>query len=387
MTDQQEDEKIKELSDRTWLRIKWVLYIGLIVVAVISFHEPGNNFLNATWNIISKIGCGMLVAGASLAAGGFLGFIFGIPSLLQNQNLTASKPTTFKYNDNLVQISDWLTKIIVGVGLTQLNIIPGKVLQLGDLLSVNFGEGAWGRNAALALIFYFLLFGFLIIYFWTRTDFTNIMKKTDDDINEVKEENKKIKEEKQEVEDQKRKLEILTDSITANRTKELVEQSLFVSDAYTIEQLKNDCSDTLKVAVDQLKEKVRDVLKNKPVNIKDDLQKDRWGGKAENNGKQISASVSDSKESGFYDILITVSNKISELNVPVAIFVHDTFGFPDNVLYVKPNSNGVAQITLTAYEAFAIGALFADGTELELDLNEQLGYPQGFYWGKEIKKS
>jgi hypothetical protein len=377
MNEQQEDEKIKELSDKTWLRIKWVLYIGLAVVAIISFHEPGNIFLNAMWTIISRIGCGLLVAGASLAAGGFLGFIFGIPSLLQNQNLTASKPTTFKYNDNLVQISDWLTKIIVGVGLTQLNIIPGKVLRLGNLLSVNFGGGDWGRNAALALIFYFLLFGFLIIYFWTRTDFTNIMKKTDDDINMVKEENKKIKGEN----------EAIKDLVASEKSKESIENNELASDISTISMLKEKSSDDLKQKLEVLKQKVKEVLPDKLIVVEDDRQKNRWGGKKENNGKQIRASVIQSRSSGFYDILITVFGKEAALDNPVAIFVHNSFEFPDDVIYVIPDSKGFAQVTLTAYEAFTVGALVADGTELELDLNEQPGYPEGFYWGKKTGSS
>ncbi len=86
-----------------------------------------------------------------------------------------------------------------------------------------------------------------------------------------------------------------------------------------------------------------------------------------------------------YDLIVTVSNiDNSPLSSPVAIFIHDSYKLPDNVVYLKPDkSSGNAQLSLLAYEAFTIGALFADGTELELDLNDQKGFPPDFYWKKE----
>lgn len=362
--------------DQTDSRMKYALWAGIAMVCLLPLHFPANNSEKSVLFIFSRIGCGLLIAGASLSAGGFLGFIFGIPNLLQSQASSGSRSAILKYNDNLVQISDWLTKIIVGVSLTQIGAIPGKVKSLGECLKWNFGGDDWGRNASLAVVFYFFLFGFLMIYFWTRTGFTIIMKYVDDDLQQKVDSLEVIL---KQTDENKQKFEKLADSEVASKTKELVNHSRVASDANSIEQLKKDSTETLKVALDQLKEKVKEVLKNKPVKTKDDLQKGRWGGKAENNGKQISASVSRSKASSFYDISIAVSDKTKGLDVPVAIFIHDSFVFPDDVIYVNPE-NGVAKVTLTAYEAFTVGALFADDTELELDLNEQKGYPEGFYW-------
>ena len=361
--------------------MKTALCVGIVMVCLLSFHNPTvDGWESLVCSIFSRIGCGLLIAGACLSAGGFLGFIFGIPNLLQNQSNSGSHSTILKYNDNLVQISDWLTKIIVGVSLTQIGYIPGKVKLLGKFLESNFGGGPWGSIAALAIVFYFFLFGFLMLYFWTRTGFTIIMKYVDDDLQQkVEDLEVKLKQTGEE----KQRFEKLADSEVANKTKDLVNHSEVASDANSIEQLKGKSTEILKVALDQLKEKVQEVLKNKPVKRKDDLQKDRWGGKAENKGKQISASVSRSKASSFYDISIAVSDKTKGLDVPVAIFIHDSFALPDDVIYVNPE-NGVAKVTLMAYEAFTVGALFADDTELELDLNEQKGYPEGFYWVKPV---
>lgn len=58
--------------------------------------------------------------------GGFLiGFLFGIPKVLQaNETVAARANPQYRVNKNLEQISDWLTKIIVGLGLVQLRSVP-----------------------------------------------------------------------------------------------------------------------------------------------------------------------------------------------------------------------------------------------------------------------
>ncbi|NII29798.1 hypothetical protein HB364_32270 [Pseudoflavitalea sp. X16] len=386
-----EDKKIEELTAKTWFRIKWVLWIGVLVVFITSLNNPGSG-LTAFPNLLARIGCGILLGGASLAAGGFLGFIFGIPSLLQNQNVNQEKATTFKYNDNLVQISDWLTKIIVGVGLTQLNKIPAKVGQLGDHLKESFGGEVWGRNASLFITFYFLLFGFLIIYFWTRTDFTTIMKKTDDDINEVKKENAQIKEEikdvkeenelvKTEIKQVKAENEQVKDTIITSKSKEEIDKNEHASDVTSLPVLENTMPDPLKQALADLTIKVKEELAKRPVTDTEDLQKNRWGGVPIKSNKKISAEVVPNSWQDFYDVKITVADtNTGRLETPVAIFIHDTYKYPDNVIYVNPDASGVASLTLIAYEAFTIGALLPDGTDLELDLNTQPGSPKGFYY-------
>jgi hypothetical protein len=364
---------IEDIEKKTWQYIWFVIMFGIALVLIVSLCCPKDADCNSFIKALSTFGRGLLIGGAAFACGGFGGFIFGIPSMVQNEE--TQKQIRLKYNDNLIQISDWLTKIIVGIGLIELNKIPGKISDMGDSLKLNFGQVEWGKIASLAIVFYFFLFGFLIVYFWTRTDFTKIIAKTSDEID-------KWKQVQDTIEKQSKKINTLLDSEDEKRTKELIEESAVAMDASALGFSKTDDSPALKTALEELKEKVKQVLKNKPIRVKDDLQKNRWGGKAENNGKQIEATVTQSDGTSFYDILITISDKLKTSDVPVAIFVHDSFRFPDDVIYVKPDSNGVSQITLSAYEAFTVGALFADNTELELDLNEQKGYPEGFYWGK-----
>jgi hypothetical protein len=119
----------------------------------------------STLKIITIIVTTLLVAGAALLGGGLLGFLFGIPKKLQ-QNTTTND--AYQENTNLEQISDWLTKIIVGLGLTQLAKIPAALQNYSDFTAPGLGNFDHGNVFAIALLLYFLICGFLLTYFWTR---------------------------------------------------------------------------------------------------------------------------------------------------------------------------------------------------------------------------
>ena len=131
------------------------------------------------------LGTGLLIAGASFSSGALSGFLFGIPRII---NSSAPKSAELEqnvilHNDNLVQISDWLTKIIVGVGLTQINALPGKLYKIGDMISPCFNIPSSQPNnhdleitIAISILLYFLILGFITSYLWTRIYFGNILK-------------------------------------------------------------------------------------------------------------------------------------------------------------------------------------------------------------------
>jgi hypothetical protein len=126
------------------------------------------------------MGVGILLAGASALVGGTLGFLFGIPRTLQqdgertstepNRPVSASATGHIDYraNTNLEQISDWLTKILVGVGLTQINEIRGGLVSLSAFAAQGLGPAAQGQVFALALLLYSTVLGFFFGYLWTR---------------------------------------------------------------------------------------------------------------------------------------------------------------------------------------------------------------------------
>ena len=114
---------------------------------------------------------------ASIAIASLIGFIFGVPraraALVQTEDdLEDPKgpkgPTTvrFEANSNLEQISDWLTKILVGAGLVQLAALPGFLESLGNYLGASLGTA--GPQSAVAIVLYGFGVGFLFAYLWAR---------------------------------------------------------------------------------------------------------------------------------------------------------------------------------------------------------------------------
>ena len=185
-------ENSKELEDQLKegkRAMLWLLY-GILcgIGSVILFSFQGDTFSEVC--AISSVG--IIASGASLLAGGILGFLFGIPKTLQqetSEDITKKKQTDqeqdndpnlrYRTNTNLEQISDWLTKMLVGVGLTQLYVIPGKLQQLIEYLGKGLVDSPYNQAFALAVLMYFLAIGFLFGYLWTRLFFTRALLEAD----------------------------------------------------------------------------------------------------------------------------------------------------------------------------------------------------------------
>jgi hypothetical protein len=100
----------------------------------------------------------VLWCSACMVVGWAVGFLFGVPHAAATDKST---------NTNLEQISDWLTKVLVGVGLTQLQRVPAKLLALSAYIAKDYGPS--GSNVfALSMFLYFIVLGFLIGYLLTR---------------------------------------------------------------------------------------------------------------------------------------------------------------------------------------------------------------------------
>jgi hypothetical protein len=117
--------------------------------------------------VVVVAGTGLLVELAAALAGGLAGFLFGIPRSIARNDPGPER--RYDVNTNLEQISDWLTKILVGVGLVQIG-------QLGAVSAGLFNAIAQdmkiGTTAVGALILYSLTAGFLGSYLVTRTVLT-----------------------------------------------------------------------------------------------------------------------------------------------------------------------------------------------------------------------
>ena len=95
-----------------------------------------------------------------MAVGWAVGFLFGVPR-------AASTSSSSRVNTNLEQISDWLTKILVGVGLTQLQQVPSALRGLAGYISKDYKKS--GSDVfSLSMVLYFTTVGFLMGYLLTR---------------------------------------------------------------------------------------------------------------------------------------------------------------------------------------------------------------------------
>jgi len=144
--------------------------IGLIVVVIQSMQI-------GTWSGVVSQGTIMLaVSGAATMIGGLVGFLFGIPRRLQKEQEPSqpisnksedNDPLLYEGNTNLEQISDWLTKIIVGVTLVKLADIVLELEKYSSRIAMATGRPSDAAFSAGIMIFFFVC-GFLTGYLWSR---------------------------------------------------------------------------------------------------------------------------------------------------------------------------------------------------------------------------
>jgi hypothetical protein len=140
-----------------------------------------------TWKTgfeIRSIAVSLFVALSSVACGGLLGFLFGIPRAAAGDG--NNPPPRYEWqlqpytaNTNLEQISDWLTKIVVAIGLAQLAKIPGDYQSLATYVSAAFYPDVVSPSLAALMLAYFGILGFLMTYLWTRLFLSGEFNKVD----------------------------------------------------------------------------------------------------------------------------------------------------------------------------------------------------------------
>lgn len=179
-----------EKSNQAILFVRVMLIAGIIAILIYAirgmWHQETIKDVVYTWIKFQTgvwfFSLGILIAGSALAAGCLTGFIFAIPKSMSNASANAIKTNKgYVSNDNLVQVSDWLTKIIVGVSLTQLTNIPGYLKKMGDYIGRSIGGAETGSVAAIAIVIYFLICGFLLSYIWTRIYFGKMLEASETD--------------------------------------------------------------------------------------------------------------------------------------------------------------------------------------------------------------
>ena len=89
--------------------------LGTIWVVIYSFSTPGPHW--------TYLGTATLTSLAAFLSGCLTGFLFGIPKVVSSGELRQDKATSgprYTPSSNLAEVSDWLTKLLLGAGLVQL---------------------------------------------------------------------------------------------------------------------------------------------------------------------------------------------------------------------------------------------------------------------------
>lgn len=154
----QEREYLTQAKKLTYWISGILVGCGFLVLLITSVSAGARH---GCWsNALRVLGAGGGLAGASLSVGGLLGFLFGVPR--GPEKSTGDRP--WVVNTNLVQISDWLTKMLVGLSLAVLFQIPDRLSEFGKY----FGEELGSESLAVSFLIHFGASGFLIGYLMTR---------------------------------------------------------------------------------------------------------------------------------------------------------------------------------------------------------------------------
>lgn len=328
-------------------------FLAGIAIIVVSFL-----WIYLKCNLLSGVLTFLLVASASAAMGAAIGFLFGLPRsekyrFINKESVDhTSSNNSYGDNTNLEEVSDWLTKIIVGLTLIKLNTILGWIDNAAHAIEAAFTSGNCNEAPLNAYVFGYctILLYFLasagLCYLWARTNLSLIFTKS------------KVAQ------------------------AELEKQQL-MSQVQTLANPDLDptkgVAQGIKSTSDTFRNLVESVYSAKSIIDKSDLQKGRWGGAFKVGNYIFEATYIGTFMPGIYKTQLSVRslNTNSPLAGQVAFFLHDTF--PSEIVYAEANNNK-AEITISAFEAFVAGAKLEDGTELELELNKVKGFPEGFYW-------
>lgn len=371
-------EKEKNAGKEAETSVLLTLYTGLFLgmVPVIGFPvtipEMGGKILFI----------GLTLGIASFTSSFFLGLLFGMPK--RNNK----RENNYSLNNGLVEISDWLTKIIVGIGLINLKEIPGYFVSLGEYVRIaSKYDGQLLNIYTIGIVIYFGFLGLFVGYNYMRLVRVNKYKYTDENIirRELEITKEKVLELKEDIHLKDNKI-IHFQSLVHEKeqlTKALIDklnepsmantsiQTVIKKTPLSDETKKNNENSELHLnkMIDEAKLKLHKGL----LIHNDDPQKGLWKSNPINNERELKATVIEETK-GLYKVklqVISTNPKNNPLiNGDLILFaLHNTFGDPPFKI-VKAERN-LAELNFYCYGSFTVGAFADNGnTELELDLAE-----------------
>lgn len=342
---QDETEILKRLG-RINKRLMWLFNLLLIgILAGYSYWECKNTIIPSSSTYIGFWGA-LGICYASCFAGILTGFLFGIPKTSSKMSEVQSTKGGLTTNTNMEQVSDWLTKLIVGAVLVD---FPKLFIQI-DIFGAGFGSGLH-HNFGIGMIVFSFIGGFLCSYFFVAVSYSHSLNEI------ILSQNSRYT-----------TIENLKTESTANTNEEKL-QTEAIEDTDMLRKIVNQDG--------EIKALARSII---PRSFEYDA--DPWvnvfGGKNSSNGLVLSASVKEDTD-GMYEVEIQVtgdSTSVLEENSLVVFFLHPTLSRYRRYIRVK---DGKAAVTVYSMGAFTVGALVNGGaTKLELNLANLPDAPKKF---------
>lgn len=144
-------------------RTDWSARPVTLIVPALLLAANCAGFLAISVGPPGSFGTACLWAMACIACGALIGFLFGVPRI----NPRVEFEGQLVHNQNIEAVSDWLTKILIGVGLVNFSAIGAFVSRLSRDLAAGIG-GPDYTPFATGLIVYFFVVGIIQGYILTR---------------------------------------------------------------------------------------------------------------------------------------------------------------------------------------------------------------------------
>jgi hypothetical protein len=154
-----------------WAGFATAVGIAVLAIGIYALTTPG------AWPVFATA---VMVGGASLVGAAIIGFLFGVPRALATPTPPTNDPASSNTpNTNLEQVSDWLTKVLLGATLTQLGNIANAASHLFSAEAPALGGGIGATVMAGAITVYMAGVGFLFGWLMTRLFLGKVMDLVD----------------------------------------------------------------------------------------------------------------------------------------------------------------------------------------------------------------
>lgn len=151
----------------TFAVVLLITAVAGLIIAVGSISTSAGQRVETFLAGVNFVGLGLLISCAAFAAGGVLGFLFGIPRVSAASADGVANP--INSNTNLEQVSDWVTKIVVGLGLTQAHLVNGLLIDFSFTVQQALPRVKDAGLAACLILLGSCVAGFIAAYLKART--------------------------------------------------------------------------------------------------------------------------------------------------------------------------------------------------------------------------